>query len=949
MKTNLKLVWLVQLLLSLGLSVFAQGTAFTYQGRLNDAYGPANGSYDLSFTLFNTGSGPSQIGSPITNSATSVSNGLFVVKLDFGNGVFNGTNYWLEIAVQTNGGVGFTTLAPRQPVTPTPYAIYAEGASNVLGTISAGQLSGSVGNNQLANNSVTVTAGTGLSGGGNVALGGTVTLNNTGVLSVSGSGVTVVPTNGNVVISAPLGGDLSGTPAAATVIGIQQRPLAATAPTTGQVLTYDGTQWTPQIVTGWQITGNLGTTAGVNFVGTADNQPLDFRVNNQRAFRLEPSTNGESPNVVGGSSINYVGSGVGGVVIGGGGTYNWYGFPTLNFTNRIGSGADFGVIGGGYDNAIMGNGAASCLASTIGGGARSTILSSGSTVSGGFSNSILASAANSVISGGFLNTIQTNSYDSTISGGYCNTIQTNSYFSSIGGGYVNTIQANAYNSTISGGNINTIQTNSSYSTIGGGYANTIRANAAESTIAGGDANTIQAGANSATIGGGLLNTNQDNTVYSTIAGGYLNLVQTNASDATISGGVFNTIQVNAYGSTIGGGSQNVIQTYGFYSTIGGGIQNLMQAYVQNSTIAGGFSNSIGTAATETTIGGGYNNLIQSRSYDSTIAGGAFNQIGSNYIAAVIGGGKSNVVKGSYAVVPGGTNNLAGADYSFAAGRQAKAIHPGAFVWADSQPADFSSTATNQFAVRASGGVSFVTGGAGVLVDGQSLFYGNNGSSLLNVNAALLNGLPSSAFAAASGSANYIQNQSTAAQSASFSISGNASIGGAVAAGSASVSGTVAANNLVVTNSANVSGNVTGNNLIATNSLQVISGDATIGGAITAASASVSGTVAANNLSVTNSIQITGAASNTPTPVFIHFATAGSIPGLGAPATVISNPQCDGNPNAILIVTPNRNASGGIDNPHPFAVDYNGTNWRIYNTDIAAMPVGTAFNVLVFKP
>ena len=68
------------------------------------------------------------------HSAITVSNGLFLVMLDFGS-VFTGTNYWLEIGVRTNGNGVFTTLAPRQPITPTPYAIFAEGASNVVGVL----------------------------------------------------------------------------------------------------------------------------------------------------------------------------------------------------------------------------------------------------------------------------------------------------------------------------------------------------------------------------------------------------------------------------------------------------------------------------------------------------------------------------------------------------------------------------------------------------------------------------------------------------------------------------------------------------------------------------------------------------------------------------------------------------------------------------------------------
>ena len=102
--------------------VAAQVTAFTYQGRLNDGGNPANGSYDLQFTLYDAGTNGNVFGS-LTNTATAVSNGLFLVTLDFGS-VFNGSNYWLEIAARTNGSGAFSTLSPRQPITPTPYAIY---------------------------------------------------------------------------------------------------------------------------------------------------------------------------------------------------------------------------------------------------------------------------------------------------------------------------------------------------------------------------------------------------------------------------------------------------------------------------------------------------------------------------------------------------------------------------------------------------------------------------------------------------------------------------------------------------------------------------------------------------------------------------------------------------------------------------------------------------------
>jgi hypothetical protein len=111
----------------------AQGTAFTYQGRLNNSGSPANGSYDLTFTLFNTNVTGVAYAGPVTNRAIAVSNGLFTTAVDFGPGVLTGggTN-WLEVAVRTNGSSGFSTLTPRQQLTPTPYAITAENLAQVV-------------------------------------------------------------------------------------------------------------------------------------------------------------------------------------------------------------------------------------------------------------------------------------------------------------------------------------------------------------------------------------------------------------------------------------------------------------------------------------------------------------------------------------------------------------------------------------------------------------------------------------------------------------------------------------------------------------------------------------------------------------------------------------------------------------------------------------------------
>src|SRR6185295_14643832 len=75
------------------------------------------------------------VGPVLTNANMAVNSGLFTTTLDFGAGIFSGSNYWLEISVRTNGVGPFTTLVPRQPVTPTPYAVFA-------GNVGAGGIAG---------------------------------------------------------------------------------------------------------------------------------------------------------------------------------------------------------------------------------------------------------------------------------------------------------------------------------------------------------------------------------------------------------------------------------------------------------------------------------------------------------------------------------------------------------------------------------------------------------------------------------------------------------------------------------------------------------------------------------------------------------------------------------------------------------------------------------------
>ena len=110
-------------------SAAAQSTAFSYTGSLKIAGVPANGNYDMKFTLFTAASGGNA--SPtITLNGVAVANGIFTVSLDFisptftVDDAFSGADVYLEVAI-SNGQGGFTTLTPRTKIASTPYAVRA--------------------------------------------------------------------------------------------------------------------------------------------------------------------------------------------------------------------------------------------------------------------------------------------------------------------------------------------------------------------------------------------------------------------------------------------------------------------------------------------------------------------------------------------------------------------------------------------------------------------------------------------------------------------------------------------------------------------------------------------------------------------------------------------------------------------------------------------------------
>jgi len=172
------------------------------------------------------------------------------------------------------------------------------------------------------------------------------------------------------------------------------------------------------------------------------------------------------------------------------------------------------------------------------------------------------------------------------------------------------------------------------------------------------------------------NTNWNSNQGSILAGNHNQIF---SSSGTIAGGSANIIfpSIAGDGNFIGAGNNNITQTNGGFNVLVGG---------QNNTIN---TNGAGdTDAIQVFLGGGSGNNISAAL--ASIAGGSFNSISARYGA-----------------IPGGANNVVSGQYGFAAGRRAKAVNQGAFVLADSQNADQSSSTTDEYTARFQNGFRII--------------------------------------------------------------------------------------------------------------------------------------------------------------------------------------------------------------------------------------------------
>lgn len=397
MKTN-QTSTAILLFLAGALTAAAQlETTFTYQGRLANTNGPADGLYDFVFALYDDAG--AQVGGNITNLAVAVAEGHFGVTLDFGPDSFRrkfvpprdwvGPGEWLEISVRTNKSKTYQLLTPRQRLTPSPYA------STVTGTLPSSAIEGNYTGKVNFGNSSNVFQGKYYGDGAN--------LTNVGVGSVwqlAGNAATTPGTH-----------FLGTTDSQALELRVNGARAFRLEPAT-----------TPNVIGGHV---NNSVAAGIN------------------GATIAGGGSSGSPNSVT-AAYGTVGGGIGNAggadstVIGGGRNNSiqadsWYATIAGGVGNTIASNIRNGAIGGGVEN-------------NIGNDSWST------TIAGGDGNSLGSNADYSTIGGGYSNTITYNAASAVIAGGNRNNIGANADYGSVGGGSGN--KARGLYSTVPGGRDN---------------------------------------------------------------------------------------------------------------------------------------------------------------------------------------------------------------------------------------------------------------------------------------------------------------------------------------------------------------------------------------------------------------------------------------------------------------------------------------------------------------
>ena len=239
------------------------------------------------FDIFNGTAGTTitnAYGVYITNSATT---GAITNRYDLYAASANANNYFAG-----NVGVGTTAPAAKLEVNGTT-------KFDAAVTFAAGQAfpisNSAVTNSMLQNSSLTINTGAGLSGGGTLALGASLSLSNTGVLGVgtaTGSGILVGGTAANPSLSADLSVLATNTSVSSAVAGgvttaedfTTSAINTAGSAITGSTLTLN----TASPITGGPVTFNPGTNASVTL--GVNTSALESTLNSAYAQLTTPNT-----------------------------------------------------------------------------------------------------------------------------------------------------------------------------------------------------------------------------------------------------------------------------------------------------------------------------------------------------------------------------------------------------------------------------------------------------------------------------------------------------------------------------------------------------------------------------------------------------------------------------------------------------------------------------------
>ena len=394
------------------------GTVFTYQGELSNGGVPVDeplNGCDFEFSLWDADVDGSQVGPTLTPTAL-VADGRFTVALDFGENIFTGNARWLKIAVCCPSPcVDFTTLSPRQELTPAPHALALPGLYTQQNVTSPNLIGGYSGNSVEPGAMGAAIGGGGAAALENRAFDDYATVSG-GRNNQAGSD-DAVP---NTAQFATVGGGFSNTASGySSTVGGGRSNIASDPYATiggGANNTASGEK----------------STVGGGFVNTASGQQ----------------------STVGGGEINTASANLATVGGGGGNTAS----------------ANFASVGGGHVNEASG------LWATVGGG-RLNITAVGATnatISGGQQNEIVGSFG--TIGGGILNDVTDD--NGTVGGGRQNQAgdgagETNdANNATVGGGFGNT--ASSIGATVGGGRSNTAS--GIFSTIPGGELNSATGN-----------------------------------------------------------------------------------------------------------------------------------------------------------------------------------------------------------------------------------------------------------------------------------------------------------------------------------------------------------------------------------------------------------------------------------------------------------------------------------------